>query len=96
MQSKLNALNNVLTALHFIDKWGPSYRVGNYKESNLKGEQFYFELVGCSSYWGFELSGVNCIFKKTWYLDTFTKISLANLRMKIIFQMWIVSIPYVK
>ena len=47
IQSKLNVWKYVLTSLHFINKCGSAYRGENYKENNLKGKQFHFELAGC-------------------------------------------------
>ena len=35
-------------------------------ENDLKGNENYFELTGGSSYGGFELPGVDCIFYYCW------------------------------
>ena len=40
-----------------FDRSGSSYRGYKYKENDLKGTRNHFELLGGSSYWGFELPG---------------------------------------
>ena len=52
-------INSMFQTCDVLKTWFKLLRVKSYR-NDVRGNKNYFELVGGSSYWGFELSGVNC------------------------------------